>query len=440
MISEKETAFLSRIIEENRLSMPEKMKNLYTVKKRYKFVYGGRGGAKTYSGSKILLYIANQSKKRILCTREIQNTIRESIHSELSGIIQKYNYSDVYEITQYSIINNKTKSDFIFTGLKDQGNKQSVKGIAGVDICLIEEAQAVSQGSLDVLIPTIRAQDSELWFFYNPRLPDDPVELLRNKIPLEDKLEINIGWEDNPFLSTEILRDIQISKAAYDKGLDDSYLHIWQGQPVSLSDRAVFKQKEIISAVNREISLEGAIEIGVDVARFGTDRTVYFKRKGMKIIDWKMYQGLNVVDNANYVMDFADRDKKIRIKVDDSGVGGGVTDMLKSQGYNVLPVNNGQQAKDPDKYNNAISEQWFELKNKINEISIPDIQDLKSELMMREWKLDNKGRRVIESKEEYKKKGFRSPDFADAFLLCYYEPGPILRTLQVLDRSFLSRL
>jgi phage terminase large subunit len=101
-----------------------------------------------------------------------------------------------------------------------------------------------------------------------------------------------------------------------------------------------------------------------------------------------------------------------------------LTDILKSKGYNIFPVNNGQQAKDSDRYNNAISEQWFELKEKINEISLPDIQDLKTELMMREWKLDNKGRRIIESKEEYKKKGFRSPDFADALLLCFYNPKP----------------
>ena len=422
MVSDKDLAFLNRLIIENRLVMPDKMKPFLNEKRRYKFAWGGRGGAKTYSGSKILLYLANQKKLKILCTREIQESIRDSIHSELSEIIKEYQYTD-YDVTQTSIINKKTGSQFIFAGLYQQGKKQSVKGITGVDICLVEEAQAVSSASLDVLTPTIRKEGSEIWFFYNPRLPDDPVEMLRGRIPATDKLEVNIGWEDNPFLSEAIIKDIQISKEAYEKGIDDSYLHIWMGQTVSLSDKSIFKQREIIEAVNRDIPAEGGVEIGADIARYGTDRTVFFKRKGHKVIDYRMYQGMSVTDVARNLMDFAEHDKTIRIKVDDSGVGGGVTDILKDARYKVVPVNNGQQAKDPDKYNNAITEQWFELKNIISQISIPDIQDLKSELMLREWKLDSKARRVVESKEEYKKKGFRSPDYADSILLCYYVPN-----------------
>lgn len=406
---------------EARIAMPEKIKPFLTEHRRYKFAWGGRGGSKTYSGCKILLYLADKRKIKILCAREIQNTIKESIHSEISGIIERYGYSN-YDVTQNSIIHTITGSQFIFTGLLHQDQKQSVKGISGVNICLVEEAQAISDGSLKVLLPTIRAQGSEIWFFYNPLLPDDPVELLRCNTPADRKLEININWEDNPYLSEDIKADILQSKKAYDDGISDSYLHIWMGQPVSLSDRSVFKQKEIMQASNRSIRDEGQIEIGADIARFGADRTVLFKRKGHKVIDWKQYQGIDTVAITQNIIDLAEHNKAIRIKVDDSGVGGGVTDQLRHQGYKAIPVNNGQAAKDQDKYNNAISEQWFELKNKINEISIPDIQDLKSELMMREWKLDSKARRQIESKEEYKKKGFRSPDFADALLLCFYEP------------------
>ena len=431
MVTDADRAFLSRLITENRLKMPSKMLTFLTERKRYKFAWGGRGGAKTYSGSKILLYRANQEKLKILCTREIQETIRDSIHSELAELINRYEYSD-FTVTRDSILNERTGSEFIFAGLYQQGRKQSIKGITGVDICLIEEAQAVSQGSLEVLTPTIRKDGSEIWAFYNPRLPDDPIELLRTRIPAKEKLEVQIGWEDNKFLSEAIIKDIMISKEAYDKGIDDSYLHIWQGQPVSLSDRAVFKQKEILQAVNREITSEGGIEIGCDIARFGADRSVYFKRKGFKVISWRQYQGISVVENANLIMDFADHDKNVRIKVDDSGVGGGVTDILRSNGYRVIPVNNGQEPKDKDRYNNAISEQWFELKEKIGQISIPDIQDLKSELMMREWKLDSRARRQIESKEEYKKRGFRSPDLADALLLTFYQPNRDWISLEII--------
>ena len=421
---------LELLIIENRIRMPVKMQPVMTPK-RYKFMWGGRAGSKTYSCGKALLKRANEEKIKVLCAREFQNSIAESVHSELSGLIDELNYTD-YEVTKNSIYNVRTKSEFIFAGLTGQDKKQSVKGFADVDVCWIEEAQSISKGSLDILLPTIRKQGSEIWFTYNIRLSDDPVELLRRKIEDKDKVEININWYDNPYLSDVILADIQRDKKLYEDNVNDDYLHTWLGNPINISDKSIFKVKEIDEAINREINDEGQIEIGVDVARFGGDRSVMFKRKGLKVIDYRVFEKIDTVELTRQVIDFADRDRAIKIKVDDSGVGGGVTDQLKDGGYNVIPVNNGQKAMDSDKYNNAISEMWFTLKEKINDISLMDIQDLKSELLTREWKLDNKARRVVESKDDYKKRGFRSPDFADALLLCFYQPEEEYFNVEVL--------
>jgi len=176
----------------------------------------------------------------------------------------------------------------------------------------------------------------------------------------------------------------------------------------------------------------GAIEIGVDVARGGEDDTRFTKRKGLKVKEFKTITSkqLPPKERLEHIADeleiFSGHDKEIKIKIDDTGVGGGLTDIMDRRGYNIVPINFNQTANDPDHYPNAISEMWFEVGKIIHEISClePDDERLKKELVNRKSRpLDKKGRRVIESKEDYKKrqKTNQSPDCADSFLLAFYE-------------------
>lgn len=176
----------------------------------------------------------------------------------------------------------------------------------------------------------------------------------------------------------------------------------------------------------------GVEEIGVDVARFGDDSSVFFKKKGLGVIAWEKYNKQDTVFIAGKVRELADYDKEMRIKVDDTGVGGGVTDILRNDGYmNVMPVNFNGKAKNEDKFPNAISEMWFEVAELVTSIACPQLEQLQIELVNRKRKdLDNKGRRVVEAKKDYKKRlGGKSPDFADAFLLTFYNPKPNKRKL-----------
>jgi len=173
----------------------------------------------------------------------------------------------------------------------------------------------------------------------------------------------------------------------------------------------------------------GQEEIGVDVARGGTDDTVMYRRKGLKVVDKKIIatpqlpEKARTVFIAEEVARFAGQNKTIRIKIDDTGVGGGVVDILQAKGFNVVPVVFGAAANDPDKYTNMISEMWFEVGQLVHEIACAASDRLKAELVNRKSKpLDKKGRRAVESKDDYKARGFRSPDEADAFLLCFHNP------------------
>ena len=403
-----------------RLLMPPKMR-VFLEPKRFKFAWGGRWGSKSITFGKILLYYANKRKLRILCTREIQNSIAESVHADLRSLIYELDY-DNYHVTDKNIINKKTGSIFIFKGLQQQDKKQTVKSLSNIDICWVEEAQTVSKPSLDILIPTIRKSGSEIWFSYNPFLPDDPVELLRQSIEDEEKTEVNILVFDNKLISKETEKDIERLKRQYEKGENQDYLHVVMGQPLGFSEYTIFKVQEIQGAIERSIDPVGDIVIGVDLARMGQDKTIFIKRKGLKMIDYKMYnvsKGDEVIRN---LIDFVDNDINVKINIDETGIAGGyIKDIMLKKGFkNTYSINFGKSAKDQDKYNNAISEMWFEFKSIINDVDLMNIPELKSQLVTREYKYDNKERKCVEPKETYKKRGYKSPDFADAVLLCYY--------------------
>lgn len=303
-----------------RVLVPKKMHPFY-LPKRFKFAWGGRWGSKTHSACKIALHLGSQEKARFLFTREIQNTIAESLYAELKELIYGLDYWE-YKIYDSYIFNTKTKSEFIFKGLQQQDRKQTIKSLANVKYCIVEEAQTISKASLDILVPTIRKAGSELWFLYNQMLPDDPVEVLKRSIEEKEKLEVNILAFDNLFNSVETKKDIERLKRQYEDGTNDDYLHVVLGHPASLSDRVVLGIREVQETVNRVIDTEGAIEIGVDVARFGKDRTVFFKRKGMKIVDWKVYKKKSITDICGLLVDFVGRhNTDIMIKIDDTGIG-----------------------------------------------------------------------------------------------------------------------
>jgi len=182
--------------------------------------------------------------------------------------------------------------------------------------------------------------------------------------------------------------------------------------------------------INENFDSEGQKEAGVDVARGGDDDTVFISRKGLKTTGCKVIPSSGLPPNAKLVFladeleIFVGRDKNMLIKIDDTGVGGGLTDIMEDRNYNVVPINFQQKANDPDKYPNMISEMWFEVAKFIHEIACPEDDRLRKELVNRKYlpELDKKGRRVVESKKDYKGRGFPSPDMADAFLLCFYNP------------------
>lgn len=222
---------------EIQVDIPEAFKFLLEPH-RYKSAYGGRGRGATWSFARILSTIGSFQKKRILCTREYQNSIRDSVHKVLSDQIELLNLSPYYEVSK-SGITSKAGTEFIFKGLQ---HPLEIKSIEGIDIVWLEEAQNTSEESWSFLIPTIRKERSEIWMSWNTGEEDDPTYQRFVANPPDDCVSKLLTYKDNPWFPDTLRKEME-----YCKKVDyQSYLHIWEGQPRKLSDAIVFRNKFVI--------------------------------------------------------------------------------------------------------------------------------------------------------------------------------------------------
>lgn len=268
-------------------------KDLIKKKKRYKVFYGGRAGGKSTAFAQSLLIIGTQKKVNVLCTREIQNSIRDSVHSLLRNIVEKEPaLASFYEITD-SYIYGINGTRFFFKGLLR--NIESVKSIEGINYCWVEEAQSVSKTSLEVLIPTIREKESEIWFSFNPQNRKEAVydKFIVNKEPRS--LVKKVNYYNNPFNSKTILDEANISK----KKNIENYNWIWMGEPRILTEQSIITNWTIQSVPEPE-----EYSIGMD---FGFSRSptaiVKVSKKGNQIFIHKEIGdlGIELKDFGKYI-------------------------------------------------------------------------------------------------------------------------------------------
>lgn len=235
---------------------------------RYKVAYGGRGSAKSWSFAAMLIILATQSKKRVLCCREYQTNIGQSVHQLLSDTIRRQGLEHLYDITKTLIKCTHTGSEFIFKGLHE--NPAEIKSLENVDICWVEEGQRVSKTSWEVLIPTIRAENSEIWVSFNPVLEsDETFQRFIVKTP-ENSLVKKVNFVDNPFFP-EVLRKEAEHKLKTDP---EGYKNVWLGECIRYSNAQIFKDKYTVTGF--ETPANARFYHGVDWG-FSQDPTVLIR-------------------------------------------------------------------------------------------------------------------------------------------------------------------
>jgi len=212
---------------------PSKLKYLFEPH-RYKVAYGGRGSGKSWSYARALLMMGAEKPLRVLCTREVQKSIKQSVHTLLKDQIQALGLGEFYEVVE-NAIRGKNGTEFNFAGLATN-TVESIKSFEGVDIVWCEEAQNISKRSWDILIPTIRKPNSEIWVTFNPYMDTDDTykRFIINK-PSNARVE-KVNYTDNPFFP----KVLELERERCSINNPEDYANIWEGDTKAAADGAIY--------------------------------------------------------------------------------------------------------------------------------------------------------------------------------------------------------
>lgn len=226
-----------------RVELPNKLLPLFQPK-RYKILHGGRGSGKSWSIARALVALGASKPIRVLCARETQKSIQESVHRLLKDQITLLGLDSLYEIQENRIIGSNG-TEFTFAGIRQQG-VANMKSYEGTDICWVEEAQVVTRKSWDVLIPTIRKPGSEIWISFNPELDTDETFTRFVAKPPSDSWVCEVNWSDNPWFPPELDKERRDWLDRDPQG----YLTVWEGRCRPAVDGAIYADE--IEALQRE--------------------------------------------------------------------------------------------------------------------------------------------------------------------------------------------
>lgn len=404
----------------------------------------------------------------------MQNSISDSVIRLLDDTINREGYQAEFEVQRASIRHLISGSEFMFYGIKN--NPTKIKSLEGIDICWMEEAEAVSKESWDILIPTIRKPGSEIWVSYNPKNILDDTHQRFVIAPPDDICLLTVNYSENPWFPDVLRLEMEECK----RKDYDLYLHIWEGEPVADSDMAIIKPSWIAAAVDAHkllgFDIAGEKRVGFDVADEGEDSNALTLRHGSVAVDVQEWDKGDVIESSNRVNLYAEQNAADEIIYDSIGVGAGVKAQLgriakvNVQGFNaggaVLHGESEYMAgkKNKDMFANIKAQAWWHVRDRFYKTwrcvearkadpeckleytfdelislssSIPKLEYLKAELS-RPWvDYDGNGKVKVESKKDMKKRGIPSPNMADSLIMAF---APLIRKPMVIDASQLRRI
>lgn len=441
---------------------PSKLQPLFTPS-RYKSLRGGRGSGKSWGVARRLIMMGAEKKMLILCTRELQKSIKDSVHKLIANQIRAAGLEHTVYTIQRDRIFAKNGTEFLFYGLHH--NIDEIKSLEGVDICWCEEAEKMSEESWITLIPTIRKDGSELWFTWNPKDEQSPtyLELVTN--PPNDLISIFINYWDNPWFP-DVLRE---HKEKLKKHNFILYLHVYEGECLADPEGAIIHPLWVTAAIDAhkflDFGFDGPITIGLDVADGGEDSNTMCDRYGSIVAgleEWRIEGGDTGKVAQKAFTHALSKGVNTRLVYDCIGVGAGVkskTNELNENRPNKLPVQkfnagsrgiyNGSQEWEPDIKNkdffaNQKSQVWWMVARRFHNtylavtqgVEFPQdelislssdhippklLSNLKSELSKPKVDYDGNGKVLVESKKKLRERKIKSTNLADC-VICAYVP------------------
>ena len=302
---------------------------------RYKGAHGGRGSGKSHFFAEMLVARANsQLGFRAACLREVQKSLKNSVKLLVEDKIRQLGLTDRFEILEAEI---RTPGGgvIIFQGMQNH-TADSIKSLEGFDVAWVEEAQSLSQRSLDLLRPTIRKPGSELWFSWNPNKPTDPVDvLLRGENPPSDAKVVEVNWDANPWLPEELKADLEDDR----RRDPDKFLHVWQGHYSLNSEARVFRNWKVEEF---DTPKDAVHRFGADWG-FAVDPTVLVRChiEGRRLyVDQEAWQVGCEIDKTPELFDEIEGSRKFLIRADSARPE--TVSYMKRQGFRIVPAIKGQ--------------------------------------------------------------------------------------------------
>lgn len=424
------------------IDLPNKLTPIVTEFDNYRYfvVEGGRGGGKSHAIARWILYLSEKYSLRIVCGRETQNTINESVYSLMADLVIKFNLN--FEVQSQKLIHRETGTEITFRGFRQQG-AFNIQGMEGIDIIWIDESQALTKQTIDVLIPTIRKDTAKIIFTMNRHAVNDPAfELFARR---KDCLHIHINYTDNPFCTKALINEAEECKA---RDLED-YEHIWLGKPLEKTEDAVFSLEELIATgENRHQARPhyGLRIAGMDVARYGDDKCSVVIIQQMGALHWEVvhveeWGQKDTVYTSGRFLDIYNTHNCSRAAIDEDGIGGPVLDSLnKGRGLNSFVGfrNPSISYKDNKDFANNRTVNTYKLKDLVTKGHIAITQDtLIKELVTLRYTYDHQQRKILLSKDQMRKDGVKSPNQADALIMAVSLIGEVKEDQ---DRQYAPRV
>jgi phage terminase, large subunit, PBSX family len=404
------------------LNIPPKLLPFITElgKYRYYLAEGGRGSGKSNAFARIVLYLCEKRKLRVICGREIQKTIEESVHRLLADLISKYGLN--FEVQGNKIVHRKTGSEILFKGFREQG-RANIKGLEGVDILWVDEAEAITKQTLDVIIPTVRKPNSVIWFSMNRFVRQDPVYMYC--ISRSNCLSVHIDYFENPYCPQELINEAAECKRTNEK----DYEHIWLGRPMEQASDYLFNAAKVEQMKQLEpfddVYLKHRV-IGVDFAAQGNDLCVATVLDRVGLTMWKCvaqeaWSDADAMSSIGRIVGILGKWRPTAASLDVGGMGYVVYSRLQELKVHINPFDGAKHEGVPHEYLNNRAYGYFTLAEYINNgwlaMKSPETE---AELLEIRYKQSSNGKRQILSKDEMRKSGIKSPDRADSLMMAVH--------------------
>lgn len=441
------------------------LRDFWTQPARNRVLYGGRASSKSWDAAGFATFLADNYRLRILCVRQFQNKIEESVYTLLKTQIERFRLRRRFRVLETKIEHRRTGTEFLFYGL--WRHIDEIKSLEGIDILWIEEAHNLTEAQWKILEATIRKQGSQIWIVFNPRLASDFVYKRFVVNPPPDTVKRLINYDENPFLSETMLRVIAAAKAED----EDEFAHIYLGVPKDDDDSVIIKRSWIMAAIDAHKTLsidpKGRKRVGFDVADSGDDKCAWVFAHGLAALgahEWKAGED-ELLKSCTRVWTEA-RARGAEITYDSIGVGA-------SSGAKFNELNVGQRpargivhtkfnaggavwkpeaiyshgTKNEDMFSNIKAQAWWlvadRFRNTFNAVrqgqkfkdeelisiasDLPHLEKLIDELSTPKRDYDQLGRVKVESKKDLAKPNrvggpVPSPNLADAFVMAF-APG-----------------